>query len=207
MDYLFYIIFASLLIVLSIIIGCVFSKKSLVAEADNKIKQDITAEKMKFLEGEISDFLRKNNLAPSASLDKVVSVLKVVEGGEDNIGTQANLSEPDVNGYRRVIYRLGLNKYEKKFALAHECGHLINGDGSPASRLNGNGKPESEQVADYIAAALLLPKQDMEIFLNEHNYFNATRQKKIALVKNLRKKYDVEEIIVIRRINEIYAMN
>lgn len=63
-----------------------------------------------------------------------------------------------------------------------------------------------EQLADYAGAALLLPKDDIENFLEINKYEVANDRKKISLVKDLCKIYEVSAIAVLRRIKEIQLM-
>lgn len=131
--------------------------------------------------------------------------LKMQNGGTANISEQA-LSDKIDNDVYQVTFQKGLGKEEYVFALAHECGHILNGDSFPNTRPDANNKSMKEQLADYAGAALLLPKDDIENFLEINKYEVANDRKKISLVKDLCKIYEVSAIAVLRRIKEIQLM-
>lgn len=70
----------------------------------------------------------------------------------------------------------------------------------------GYNKPQVEQLADYIAAALLLPLDSVFDFLMENNYKELSARKKVLLVHQLCKRYEVTKMIVLRRIKEVFAI-
>ena len=90
--------------------------------------------------------------------------------------------------------------------MAHECAHLINGDMDPLTRPLGKNKPKIEQLADYTAAALLMPLNQIYQYLEVNNYQSTSKRRKIELVRELCKTYKVSEIIAVRRIKEVYAV-
>ncbi|HBA49326.1 MAG TPA: hypothetical protein DCZ91_16340 [Lachnospiraceae bacterium] len=105
-----------------------------------------------------------------------------------------------------VTFRKGLSKQERTFAFAHECGHIINEDDAPIDRPDGKHKSETEQTADYVAAALLMPIDDVYAYLIENRYQDTTPQKRVRLMKALCKRYGVSEVIALRRIREVSVL-
>ena len=64
-----------------------------------------------------------------------------------------------------------------------------------------------EAMANYTAGALLLPK---ELFYNDlmtYKFFETkSRWKRVRIVKKLAKKYEVDVLLVIKRIKEIQML-
>ena len=177
------------------------------AEFSMAVKQDITSEQMKKAEEKESRFLLKNNLKPGEDISVIGQALKIrVNDIEEQISGQAHLGSPDINGIMTVTFRRGLSQQEKTFAFAHECGHIINEDAVPIDRPDGKHKAYVEQAADYVAAALLMPLDDVYHYLSINNYQNASPQKRTRLLKGLCRTYNVDDIIALRRIREVYTL-
>lgn len=206
MSWIFYVIFFALVIISASIFGSLYSRQE-AKEIKKEIESDISVDQMKKLEENLTAFLSKNNLSTNSSLDEISRVLKINIGKEVDIPTQADLSMPDRNGQRWVTFKYGLSNQKRIFAFAHECGHLINGDEGHHTRPDGKNKPTVDQLADYTAAAILLPMQDLKAFLEERNYKNLKKSKKLSIIKELCERYNVEDILVVRRIREIYSIN
>ena len=176
-------------------------------ENEKLIKLDVTIEQMKKMEENISSFLKKNNIDTSADIYKIAEILKVNLGEEsDDLKVQTQLSEPDQNGNMFVTFKTGLKAQEKVFNFAHECAHIINGDPVPVSRPEGHNKPLIEQLADYTAAALLMPIDDIYSDLISYKYKKLSTAKRMKFVYRICNKYQVSEIIALRRIEEVYKL-
>lgn len=175
------------------------------SEEINKI--DIELSDMCKMEKTIASFYEKNKLESETSLEEIAKILKVTWGdSSESMQNQAVLSDPDGNGIRKVIFKEGLSGETKRFVFAHECAHLINGDMDPLTRPLGKNKPKVEQLADYTAAALLMPLDQIYQYLEVNNYQSASKRKKIELVRELCETYRVSEIIAVRRIKEVYVV-
>lgn len=176
-------------------------------EYKKKIKLDISLEQMIVSERRIEEFLREHGLKPGESIEVIADALNVIDGGEESeLSGRARLSRPDANGRMKVVFKTGLSKEERLFDFAHECGHRINQDPTPATRPEGYNKAEIEQLADYVGAALLMPLDIVYSYLTEHNYSSSSRRKKAALIRNLCVRHGVNEVIALRRVKEIYAI-
>lgn len=192
---------------LTIISSFIITYLGLRKEFDQKIKLDITVDQMKMLEKSFSDFLRKNQLEKNANIDEIADVLKVSIKGEDSsLSNQADLSDPDEFGNRTVTFKKGLTLEKKNFAYAHECAHLINGDVGPYTRPEGHNKPLIEQLADYTAAAILMPEDEVYEYLENNDYKNLSPRRRVVVIRSLCRKYKVSEVIVLRRVKEIYEL-
>ncbi|MCM1225329.1 MAG: ImmA/IrrE family metallo-endopeptidase [Lachnospiraceae bacterium] len=193
--------------ILTIILSFIITHFSLKKEYEQKIKLDITVEQMRMLERRYSDFLKENQLDRTVDIDKIAEVLQVSIGGEDSkISNQADLSEPDEFGNRIVIFKRGLTLEKKNFAYAHECAHLINGDVGPLARPEGYNKPLVEQLADYTAAAMLMPEDEIYKYLESNDYKKLSPKRRVRVIRALCRKYKVSEVIVLRRVKEVYEL-
>ncbi len=134
-------------------------------------------------------------------------MLHVKIGKDDpRIVGQAYISEPNPEGNMTVTFREGVPYEQRKFILAHECAHIINGDPLPNARPDGKNKSPTEQLADYTAAAILMPKESVYRYLKENNYENLTAKKRSIVIKKLCKEFEVTPIIALRRVKEIYEL-
>ena len=176
-------------------------------ELYEKIKMDVTKEQMMDSEKRINQFLETNNLQKGASIVKIAEILNVEQGGvEVGLQNQACLKECAYNGKKVVTFKAGLSEQEKRFVFAHEIAHLLNGDTVPVTRPNGRNKAQVEQLADYTAAALLMPLDEVYDYLIESNYMDSSARKRIVIIHGLCKTYNVTEVIALRRVKEVYVL-
>ncbi len=166
---------------------------------------DISVSEMKESETRISDFLSKSGIDEDYTLDDIIKALNIlIEEDDNDLEPLAYIYEE--NNQKKIKIKSGHAEDERKFDIAHECAHVINGDSIPACRPEGSNKSEIDQIADYTAAALLMPIKKFYNDLIEYNYNsqNIQRRKKIVLI--LCKKYQVNYTIVLRRIKEVYMI-
>ncbi len=202
-----YLLILGVVISVTAVVSLFVTYYTIKKEYKKKIKLDISVEQMLLSEKRIADFLQKHGLEPGTSIQNIAEALHVVEGGVENeLSGRARLSEPDADGKMTVIFKSGLSEKERLFDFAHECGHRINRDPTPATRPEGSNKSEIEQLADYVAAALLMPLESVDRYLTEHDYENSSRRKKVILIRDLCKKYGVSEMIALRRVKEVYVI-
>lgn len=176
-------------------------------ELYEKIKMDVTRTQMLESEKRIEQFFVSNNLQKGASIIKIAEILNVEQGGvETGLQEQACLKKCAYNGKKIVTFKEGLSEQEKRFIFAHEIAHLLNGDTVPVTRPNGRNKALIEQLADYTAAALLMPLEEVYDYLVKKDYKDSSSRKRTAIVHGLCKMYNVTEVIALRRINEVYIL-
>lgn len=200
-----YIISISIAFIATIIATTIYYNRFEKPKRKDKLRQDITTEQMIESEKRLQSFLSAHNLEQNASLAKIAKSLNVVSQNtrEKLNNNQANISEPDENGVRTVVFDTSLNEEEIRFAFAHECSHLINGDSTPAMRSNALNKPSCEQLADYMAAAILLPLNEISKALDESNFVNLNNRKKLSFIRKICTQYQVDDVVAIRRISEV----
>lgn len=202
-----YLLILSVTISFTVLISAFVTYRTMKKEYRKRIELDISVEQMLLSEKKIAAFLKNSKLKPGESIHVIAKALNVVEGGvENNLSDRARLNNPDSSGKMVVVFKSGSSKEERLFDFAHECGHRINLDPTPATRPKGYNKSEIEQLADYVGAALLMPLDDVYDYLVEHDYRNGSRRKKVALIRNLCAQYGVSEMIALRRVKEVYVI-
>lgn len=142
--------------------------------------------------------------------DAVAKELKlaVVEVCESELGDKLSmLCPPDDSGKDSLNSFNGVIKYtdseDKNFKKAHEIIHYIKdvGIGEKVSCSYGKDKTGSadktynEQVIDYMAAAMLMPFEEIKKAIK-----NKTQP------KELHEHYDLPENVILRRINEVRSL-
>ena len=191
----------------TLMVSLIVSHKQVKDEIAVAIQPDITSEQMKEAEQTVKRFLAEKKIPCDASISVVGAALNIREGETvERILGQAHLSSPDENGIMVVTFRKGLSQQERTFAFAHECGHRINHDSVPIDRPAGKHKASAEQLADYVAAALLMPLDSVYAYLEENRFRTASPRRRIKITKNLCKTYGVDEVVALRRIREVYMV-
>lgn len=189
------------------VISLIVNRKKVKDEIATAIKQDITSKQMKEAEQVVERFLSEKNIPSGASISEVGAALNIREGETvERISGQAHLSGPNEDGIMIVTFRKGLSQQERTFAFAHECGHRINNDTVPIDRPAGKHKALAEQLADYVAAALLMPLDSVYTYLEKNHFRTASPRARIKITKSLCKIYGVDEVVALRRIREVYMV-
>ena len=200
---------AVLLAVLAIIVSSLYAHLVTKRDFKQKLQSDITIDQMLESEERIESFYRENNLYPGCTLSKIAEALLVKMGGIDATLTndQAHISQQGPDGYRVVDFKSDLSKTEKRFAYAHECAHVLNNDDIPATRPNGQHKSPCEQIADYTAAAFLMPYKDVLQVLTDYDYATGSKNQRVRVLRFLCQRYQVSEMVASRRISEVEQLN
>lgn len=188
------------------LVSFVFARGFFRKEMSEKIKLDISLAQMIESEKKIQKILDENNIDSTVALTKIATLFDVEKGGsEKNLLEQAYLKEE--KGKKVVVFQQGLSEVEKRFVFAHEIAHLINGDTVPVTRPSGRNKAQIEQLADYTAAALLMPYDRIYGYLEQNNYKNSSARKRTMMIRSLCREYGVTEVIALRRVKEVYVLN
>ena len=162
-------------------------------------------------ENSIASYLKDKKIEISDSKDGFDIVGALI----DSLGYQVVESDEIPNGHeaiidkKQIIVKKELNLRERNFDVAHEIAHVIRGTSSDVARDPHSWKSRSkeEQICDYFAAALLLPKNEMEIWINKTNYKNLSKKKKKDCIVFLADKKNVSEEVVFRRIQELAVLD
>lgn len=183
---------------------------------------DYTKEEKKEFEKQIDTFFERNGLIKKKNNDIFA------------IGTKLGFkifSMPLPDGYDGVIAverdfkAIGIDEkadpIKARFTVAHEIAHYIRESANGSLDSNGpiialkdrifhnEDKSKEEQIADYMAAAILVPFDEFKKDLLDNGlslpieYSNAQKLDPI-LIENLATSYNVEPNLIIRRIAEVY---
>lgn len=178
-----------------------------LSNAKKEMRPDIEVEQMKDLEEKVEASRQDHGIEENDTIDEIAEKLnvKISDTLDPNLEGKAETRENRSREYI-VTFAADEPEPERMFTLAHECGHIINEDELPRSKLKGHDKPEEEQLADYTAAALLMPMESVSKFLQKAKYEKLMPWKRVEVVRQLCKKYNVTETSMLRRINEVYAV-
>ena len=202
--YVFYIgVFAVVFSIVGVI--SVIANISMWKLNESDEKKYFSKENLTNYEEDLSNSLKKLNIIISdySSVAELASALgyKVIQDKRLKGGVEATLHEKEI----RVNSSLG--EKSQNFSIAHELAHILRGSTeqkvetrlthSPLRR-----RPKEEQICDYLAASILLPKDYMKTVLNEAGYSHMTPSEKRAFVKRISEEKDVHQDVVIRRIKE-----
>lgn len=207
MDVQLYLIIFFLVFILVMITSVTTTFYARRRELQKKVKLDVTEEEMLESEKRINSFFKDNNMEAGEPISEIAKILNVEQGGiESGLQSQAYLKKCDNTGKKIVVFKAGLSEKEKLFVFAHEIAHLLNGDSVPVTRPNGHNKSQMEQRADYTAAALLMPLDEIYRYMVENEYEKASVRKRTAVIRELCKMYNVTEVIALRRVKEVYVL-
>lgn len=174
----------------------------------SEIQIDITEQQMHEIEDKIQKIKDENGFDDDTDIYTFAKSQNVYEGIEKPMTNSKACIESENNTDRKIVdYSIGMSKEDKIFAFAHECGHVINDDHIPNKQHKGHGKPEEEQLADYVAAALLLPRRKMENYILKSNFYGVNTKEKMKIIRMISQRHCVTVTAVIKRIKEIRALN
>ena len=183
-------------------------KKVYAQKVKEELQIDISTEQMLEIEKRILSLKYDKGLDDDIDVFTFAKkAINVYEGKERRfLGGKARIKEEKDSDRKVVDYSPRLSKIDRVFAFAHECGHVINGDVIPNEKQYGHGKPEEEQLADYAAAALLMPKNTLERFIETTQFYELDTRGKRKQIKSLCRMYCVSETMAIKRLKEIQVI-
>lgn len=183
-----------------------------------------TKDQSQKLEDRLNQFCEENNIdfKNEINITQICKKLNIENCAipMDNIGLDGVIIIN--NSFRVIAINENLDVQDARFAIAHELAHYITQVHSSNSSVifaekdkifHGERKKKEENDMDYLAAAMLIPKDQ---FINELKNFNIPlenfKDKTIADIKqNIQsifidffvKRYNVKEAVIIRRIAEV----
>ena len=97
---------------------------------------------------------------------------------------------------------------QRTFDMAHEIAHRVLGDDGVVARdfHSFRSRSTQEQACDYVAAALLLPYDEVKEYISECNFFDLSSQQKMRHVNILAIRKNIYEEVVIRRMYEVKTL-
>lgn len=97
-----------------------------------------------------------------------------------------------------------MQKAEDQISVFYQENNLASGES--VDRSVEQPKVLSEQEADYIAGALLMPLEDVYQYLTENHYKEISPRQRVKMAHKLRRRYGVSSVIAVRRIREVYML-
>lgn len=172
---------------------------------NKKVSPDIDINEMIKSENIIKDFLEWYSLGEAYTIEMIAGILKIkcMGDSESLYNNQATLSAPDKDGFRYVYFQKDLTAIQRRFVLAHECAHVLHEHPMPAARRSHHNDNFEEQLADYTAAALLMPYKKFARCLEEEKYFYCNKFQRKQIINLICTQFGVSDEMCIRRINEV----
>ena len=203
-----YLVIMCVAFTFSLIASFIIYKENYIAGFKRKVTVDISVENMKAIEKIVSDTKEKYSLNDDSTLKEFANALHIKEGKIIKIkDANAIISSKQSDGYNYVDFSKNLSEIDKRYAFAHECGHVLNGDLIPNTKQFGHGKPESEQRADYAAAAIIMPIGKVERILKDMRFEELNSKEKKNIILKMTQMFQVTESSAIKRINEVRLLN
>lgn len=191
-----------------------------------------TRDKSEKLENNIKTFVKNNKFEMGSSKDIIQECRKLgFEVYAMDLKNIDGLILFDKENNKKVIAVNSNLKIEQvRFAIAHEIGHYIDwnlnkqnfkrGIAHRDHIFNHNNKPESEQNMDYMAAAILIPKNELiakikdigltnklkELVENSSGEIKENDIKTIVdneIIHSIAKEYIVDDEVVVKRLGEV----
>lgn len=202
-----YVITAISTFVAAILFATINYRKSYNEEFRKQIGVDIDLNEMRRIEDLVSSTKKEYNLDDNTELYSFAEAIHVKEGKVlEDLNTRARINPKTSDGFMHVDFSANLSPVDHRFALAHECGHVLNKHPIPNTQQSGHGKPEIEQIADYTAAAILMPRNKVIKFLNDVHYNDMDLKQKKRTISQMCKMFEVSEISAIKRIKEVKSL-
>ena len=123
-----------------------------------------------------------------------------IEEKELNYSVEAKITDN-----RTIVLNTKLSPCDRTFTLWHEIAHIIQGQVSTVARVPHSLKrrPVDEQICDYIAAALILPANELYTRLSDAKYDCLKKEEKKKFVNSIASEKSIYTEVVLRRIAEV----
>lgn len=189
-----FLIIIFLAIVLTIIFRIVydFKKRSIKKEYLNKIE-------IEKYENMLEQFKKLRDISDTDTIEEILVKLNLtVEESKLDHNTEGDLKE------NVITVTPSLSLRGRNFCIAHEIAHIVRGDKSGARTVHGSVfRNPNEDICDYIAAAILLPYKIIKKAVIDSNYKKMTFKQRILFIQNMADTYNVDQELILRRIDEI----
>lgn len=184
--------------------------------------KEFSKEKIRKIEGEIEDFFKKNKRLDSYRIPNFDIIQLCSSLGFKMLSLNLPKEIDGIilvkNGAKAIGVSNRVNPKDSRFVVAHELAHYIHASKGKAdadvifamkdSILHDKEKTDEENIMDLMAAAILVPQKmfvaDMKE--NEINYVSSFEEAKnvsFGKIDSLATKYNVNKIMIIRRIYEV----
>ena len=190
------IIFSSAMLI-SAIIGVVT-----ILSSRRKIEKAFDVENLKKYEKSVQEFIDKNKINKGEDVESIVKRIGYEVVLTSNIPF---LVDACITGDSRIEVQKRFSINKRKFIIAHEIAHIINGDVATARKKERLffSSPISEQICDYMAAAILVPAEDLRDKMIEKKYLELDKIKQDEFIQEIANEMDLQKDVIIRRVSEV----
>ncbi len=192
--------------------------------ADDMTHENFTPQELGEMEDFVAEFFRKNNIKITYPVDSIALAkdmgFKVFASSLSDIGENADgliaVNENEdkilgVNSNKIIFYDRSISSSEDiRFVIAHELAHYMTEKEkgnkvvfAEKVKIHGEKKSKDEQKMDYIAAAILVPKNILSIVLQSLNFKDCDESIKPLFISSLASSFKVSSSVMKRRIEEI----
>ena len=153
----------------------------------SEIKEEyFNKQKLILYEAQIAEFCNDNHITEGDSIFRFCEQIgyKIKETEDIENDKEAIISDKE---HKTIFVDKNMSYDRQNFAIAHEVAHIITKTDVPAARKKHGffTRSTEEQICDYIAAAILLPKAKLIDQMNEANFDKLKRKDKLLFIKNL----------------------
>ena len=195
------------------VVATIIASFSVGRKKESILKEISKKESLEGYEKTLKDFLGDNKIS-SSNLNTICEALKIrifmVSQFNLKLGGAEALIDNNPHGDGYDVYVAdNLDEAKQRFAIAHEIGHIVMNDTLPVGR-KGHGiflRSQSEQIRDYIAAAILLPCDEFKTMMTEANYDGLDEEQKEKFIDRVALERTVDKELVLKRIQECQILN
>lgn len=180
-----------------------------------------TDEEIEAWEKEVDDFKRENNLKfeENANITEICNSLNFrvlsldLSDLADEIVERVDGAILVEDGYKAIAVNDKVAPQDARFIIAHELSHYINEKGNVEFAFRdilrpGTAKPPLENKMDYMAAAILVPRQKFKQLLSLFNIKGIKKledaaQVDLSFIESCSKLFNVSKDVILRRIIEV----
>lgn len=197
------------MIVALIILGCAFLAAVVSAIVyfiiQSKLEKHFTVEKMKEYEETVKSFLKNCQMTGKSNPIEIAQKAGFTITEVKSLPTLVDARTLVDENEKIIELRDTFSFVQKKFNVAHELAHYIQGEKSGTKResLFFGATNIKEQICDYIAAIIMLPTETMKNIMLDKQYTKMDRQQRKCFVEDVATEQLVTREIVQRRIAEV----
>ena len=190
---------------LSIIVSVIYTLVSL-GKTKKETSLYFNKEKLLKYEQELAQLLKEKEIDNSRDIRSIVEDLDYTIEETDKLPFYKEAQfDPDK---KLIQIRDDFDMMQQNFDIAHELTHILRKDQAAAKTSISflKRKTISEQITDYMAAAILVPSDELVKKMQESNYHKMKKEEKARFREKISLEKDVHISVVRRRIIEVIRM-
>ncbi len=191
--------------VLAVIVSVVYTLVSM-EKTRKEIEEHFSKEKLLQYEAELAKLLEEQKIDDSRDIRSIVEDLDYTIEETDKLPFYKEAQfDPDK---KLIQIRDDFDIMQQNFDIAHELTHILRKDAAAAKTSVSflKRKTIAEQITDYMAAAILVPADELVEKMQKHNYHEMKKEEKARFREKVSLEKDVHISVVRRRIMEVIRM-